>query len=179
MGQVNALNCIQQLEFSDYVTSGYVNPQTLWAKISTAGGIPGASLPYTDGTGALQADSLYFKPIALAGAAQTINLQSLTGLDGEALVLARCREFVLFNPDGTAGHDVKVYQGATNPWAIAPPSTAPWWARASNGSFRLSDPNSTGAGNGNVVTATSCEVTLDPGTNTVTVYLLVLGGSAA
>lgn len=175
MGQVSG-TCVQALTFQDYVTAGKITPQTYTVSIA-APGITGASITYTSGTGAGQIDSLYSEPIALAAnTPQTINLQSLTGLGGESLVLARAREFILFNP---SAYDCKAYQGATNPWAMVPPSTAPLWARAGNGCARISDPNSTGAGVGNVVTATSCEVTLDPGANAFTVYLIVAGGSAA
>jgi hypothetical protein len=180
MGTIATLNCIQQVEFTDFVSSGYVNAQTIAAKLSVAGGIQGCSLNYTQGTGALQADGLYFKPIALAASTpQTLDLTALTGIGGESLTVNRVRELILFNPDAAAGHHVKLYQGATNPWAIAPASANPLWARANNGSARISDPNSTGSAVGNVVTSTSKTIVLDPGTNAVTVYLLLLTGSVA
>lgn len=179
MGTVAALNCAYTLEFSDFVSAGYVNPQTFWAKISAAGGISGASLAYTAGTGALQFDGLHFKPYTLAAATTTIDLTALTGIGGESLTVNRAREVLGFNPDPTAGHDVKFYQGASNGWAKAPLSANPLWAYANNGSFRLSDPNSTGGGNGAVITSTSKNVVLDPGANTVTIYLLVLTVSVA
>lgn len=178
MGQVSGtieLNVALQ----DYVTSGYANAVTFPAALSSPG-FPGAKLTYTSGTGANQMDSLYWRPITLAASTpQTFNLQSIVGLGGESLVFARVRELILYNPTTTSGADCKLYQGASNPWAIAPPSTAPLWARANGGLARISDPSSTGAGVGNVVTSTSCEITLDPGANAMTVYLLVGGGSAA
>lgn len=180
MGLVNAANCIQQIEFTDFVSSGYVNGQTFNAKLSVGGGIQGCSLQYTSGTGALQADGLYFKPIALvASTPQTFDLTALTGIGGESLTVNRVREWILFNPDTTAGHDVKAYQGASNPWAMMPASANPLWARANNGSARVSDPNSTGAAVGNVATSTSKTFVLDPGANNVTVYLFILTSSVA
>jgi hypothetical protein len=162
--------------FQDVVSSGFVTAQTLLAQLQSPA-IVGAKLQYTSGTGALQADGLYYKPIALvAGTPQTLDLTALTGIGGEALTVNRVREFLLFNPDT---HDVLASQGASNGWAPLGAAANPQPARANNGLLRISDPNSTGAATGNVVTSTSKTVKLDPGANPITVYLLILTGSVA
>lgn len=169
----------QNLSVQDIVSSGYVLPQTL-AQALAAPGIAGATLSYANGTGALQFDGLVFEPVALvASTPQTFDLTALTGLGGESINAARVRELIVFNPDATAGHDVQVYKGATNGWSILPPSTSPLPARAVNGMVRVSDPNSTGSGNGNVTGGSSKTVTLDPGAHNVTVYFILLTGSVA
>lgn len=167
------------VQLQDVVSSGYVNPQTLLAQLYSPG-TPGASLSYTSGTGALQADGLYFAPIALvASTPQTFDLTALTGIGGESLTVNRVREWLLYNPDTTSGHDVGAYQGASNPWAVMPASANPLYARAGGGLARISDPNSTGGAVGNVVGGTSKTFKLDPGTHNVTVYLLILTSSVA
>jgi hypothetical protein len=164
------------VNLTDFVTAGFVNGQTLSALLQSPA-IPGAKLQYTSGTGALQADGLYFKPIALAASTpQTIDLTALTGIGGESLTVNRVREFLLFNPDT---HDVLASQGASNGWAPLGAAANPQPARANSGLLRISDPNSTGAAVGNVVTSTSKTVKLDPGANPITVYLLILTGSVA
>ena len=170
---------VRTFTFSEFITAGYVQPQTLNASINPAGAT-WSSVQYTNGTGSLQIDTPYCKPIALvASTPQTFNLTSLTDLDGNSIDFARVREFIVFNPTATAGYDCKIYQGASNPWVQVPPSTSPGYARYGGGLYNLSDPTSTGAGNGNVVSGTNCEFTLDPGTNSFTVYLACFGGSVA
>lgn len=177
MGVVSGI-CSVSLSFTDYVTSGLITPETLTAVIASPA-IAGALLSYTNGTGPLQIDGLYAGPLTLAAATTTLDLTSLAGLGGESLDFARVRELILFNPDSTPGHDVKIYQGTSNGRAQLPASSNPLYAREVNGSVRLSDPNSTGGGNGNVTGGSSKTITLDPGAHTVTVYLIVAGGSAA
>ena len=172
MGVVTG-TCTVSLSFSDFVTAGYVNGETLTALLA-APGTPGATLSYTYGQGALQVDAIAYLPVFLnQGIKQTIDLSRLTGLGGEAVNFFRVREVVGFNP---GGYDVQCYQGSPNGWAFAPDSSAPLYARANNGHFRISDPNSVGVGIGNVVTITSKTIVLDPGQGgPVTVYLLLAG----
>ena len=135
-------------------------------------------LAYANGTASNQVDTLYAAKVTLAGAPTTINLTTLTDPAGNTANFARVREFIVYNPASTAGYDVKVEAGATNGWSALPPSTSPLTCRYL-GTVRISDPTSTGTGNGNVVTSTSNTITLDPGANTVTIYILIAGGSAA
>lgn len=165
------------VNLQDVVSSGYVNPVTFPAQLQSPA-IPGMKLNYTSGTGALQLDGLYFKPITLTGT-QTLDLSALTGIGGESITANRAREVILYNPDATSGHDVKLYQGASNPWAPAPTSANPLIARAGGGMARISDPNGAGAGVGNVITGASKTIILDTGANAITFYLLIGTSSVA
>jgi hypothetical protein len=168
--------CTTNISVQDIVSTGYVVPQT-FAQALASPTIAGASITYANGTGAGQIDIAYFKPITLAASTpQTFDLTSLTGLGGESVNFARVREWVLYNPDT---HDCSAYKGASNGWAILPASTNPAWARAAGGMARISDPQSAGSGVGNVTSGTSKTFTVDPGSNAMTVYLILLGGSAA
>jgi hypothetical protein len=143
-------------------------------------GGPLSSVSYTNGTGSSQVDLIYWPdPITLAATTQTIDLTSLTDPSGAAVNFARVRELLIYNPTATAGFDIKVEQGASNPWAFVPPSTSPQIVRYGGGLYRISDPISTGGGNGNVVGGASKTIKFDSGANTVTFWVLALGGSAA
>lgn len=164
--------------FSEYITSGVVNPETLAAALSALGVTAGA-LSFTNGTAAGQVDTLYCKPFTLAASPTTIDLTSVTDLGAASVTFARSRLFFVFNPTVTAAYDLAIYHGSSNGWAPLPASANPLYARANGGFALIVDPQSTGGGVGNVVTSTSKTVTLDPGANTVTAYVLCAGGSAA
>ena len=170
------------------VVTGTVNMTANFTEASPSGALTSYSIPanvlagytYTNGTATGQVDTIYAKTLTLSGATTTLNLNSgLTDPAGNSVVFARVREFIITNTATTASYDVKVEAGASNGWAVLPPSTAPVYARYGGGSIRISDPTSTGGGNGNVVSSSSCNITLDPGANTVTVNILIVGGSAA
>lgn len=131
---------------------------------------------YINGTSSGQVDTVYAKTITLAATTQTIDLTSLVDPAGNSINFARVREFVVANNDPTAGHDLKVEAGASNGWAVLPPLATPAYARYS-GSLKYSDPKSTGAGNGNLVSSTSKTITFDSGANTITFSLLIVGSS--
>ncbi len=171
-------NTVKNFNFQEFISSGFVLPQTFNGSINPTGATA-ATVNYTNGTGSLQLDLLHCKPYTLSGATTTIDLTALADLDGVNQNFARVREFYLFNPDTNSTHDVKAYAGGSNGWAQLPPSTSPLYARNNGGNINLSDPVSTGGGNGNVVSGTSKTITLDPGANTVTVYLLIAGTSVA
>ena len=122
---------------------------------------------------------MYAKPLTLSGATTTVDFTSVTDLGAGSIAFARSRVFMVFNPDTTSTHDVKVYQGASNGWAVLGTSTNPNWARNNGGFLLLVDPVSTGAGNGNVITSSSKNVVFDPGANTVTILVINAGGSVA
>jgi hypothetical protein len=167
---------IRNFNFSLFLSSGFVQPQTINASLNPTGATL-ATVTYTAGTGSLQGDTIYVKPLTLAAATTTIDLTSLTDQESNALNFARIREGVAFNPDV---HDCKVYMGASNGWApVGATSSSPSWARANNGLWNVSDPTSTGGGVGNVVGGSSKTVTFDPGANTITIYILFFGSSVA
>ncbi len=170
-GQVVSGQISYNVNFNELVSSGVILPFDIPEAIT-------ANLNYSNGTGSNQVDTIYGASLSLAGTTTTLNLQSLTDPSGASIDFARVRELIVINPSTTAGYDVKVEAGASSGWTVLPPSSNPLYARY-GGSLRISDPVSTGSGNGNVVTSSLKNVTLDPGANTVTVYVLLIGGSAA
>ena len=164
--------------FQEYITSGLINPDTLSVALGALGTATG-SLSFTNGTASGLIDTVYWKPLTLSGATTTVNFQSFTDPGGASCLLARSRVFFVYNPSVTAGYDCKIYQAASNPWVMVPPSSSPAYARYGGGWYMLVDPTSTGSSNGNVITSGSCEVTFDPGANTITVYVINAGGSVA
>jgi hypothetical protein len=170
-GQVVSGQISYNVNFNELVSSGVILPFDIPEQIT-------ANLNYSNGTGSNQVDTIYAVSVSLAGTPTTLNLQSLTDPAGVGINFARVRELIVVNPTTTAGFDVKIEAAASNGIAWLPSSSTPLFARY-GGSQRISDPISTGSGNGNVITSSSKQVTLDPGTNTVTVYLLFIGGSAA
>jgi len=169
------------LNFYEMITSGVITPQNLQAGIGIPASLPGfAALSFTNGTGAMQVDTVYGMPLTLSASTLTLDLTSLTDLRQNAINFARVRVLGLVNTDTTAAHTVKVYADATNGWAVLPPVANYLTLYANNGVIALFDPASSGSGNGQVVTSGSKRITLDPGANTITtVYLVLIGGSAA
>lgn len=178
MGQNITGTIVTYSTFGEFV-SNVVTPYSIPFSIPGAQGSAASSVNYTNGTGALQLDTCYSLLGSLASTTLTIDFTSLTDPNGNAINFARIREFLLYVTSTTAGFDLKVEQGASNGWAFVPPSTAPQIVRANGGFYRISDPNSTGAGNGNVVGASSKTVKFDSGSNTVTFLFLAVGTSVA
>jgi hypothetical protein len=137
-----------------------------------------SNLSYANGTLSNQVDTIYAKTITLAGTTQTIDLTSLTDPAGNAINFARVREFIVVNSATSAGFDLKVEAGSSNPVIFIPPVANFLLCRYS-GTLRISDPVSTGSGNGNVVTSSTKTITFDSGANTITFLVLIVGGSAA
>jgi hypothetical protein len=164
--------------FAEFITAGVINPETLNAALSALG-IVGGTLQFNNGTATGLIDTLYAKPLVLAATPTTVDFTAVTDPGNASVSFARSRFFMVFNPDPTAGHDVKVSQGASNGWAQLGVAANSQIARAGGGFFILVDPVSTGAGNGNVISSTSKTVLFDPGANTVTVYCINAGGSVA
>src|SRR6202042_2996074 len=78
---------------------------------------------YSNGTGALQFDTLYAKEITLAAAPTTIDLTNFVDAGGNTgTSFARVREFIVWNPDTNATHTVAISAGASNGWAPLSPS---------------------------------------------------------
>lgn len=167
-------------QWSEYITSGQINPQTLGGFLS-AQGLTAPSLPlsFTNGTASLQWDLVHAKPYTLAATTQTVDWTSVTDPGGGSISFARSRLFLVFNPDTVAGHDLKIYAGASNGWAVMGLLANPSWARYGGGFHLLCDPLSTGAGNGNVITSSSKNTVFDSGSNTITFWVIQAGGSAA
>ena len=138
-----------------------------------------SNLSYANGTASNQVDTIYAKTITLAATTQTIDLTSLTDPAGNSINFARVREFIIVNTATSASFDLKVEAGASNGVIFLPPAANFLSARNNGGTLRISDPVSTGGGNGNVIGATTKTVTFDSGANSITFLVLIVGGSAA
>jgi hypothetical protein len=153
--------------FAQLVTAGVVSPQSIPATIA-----PGTVYYTASGTGARQVDRIHAVQYTLAAAPLDLDLTALPNLSGLVEGFARVREIMW---QVLSGGPLTTGGGASNPWAPAGSG-----AVTPVGVIRhLSDPLSTGAGNGLVVTSTSRTIRLDPGAATVVVNLLIAGCSAA
>jgi hypothetical protein len=134
--------------------------------------------PYPNGTGPGQVDQIYAQPLTLAGAPTTLNLGSLPDLIGTNAAPARIREAMAWIPasDTNSTHTVTISPGASN--GYTPIGTTILYTGGSLVRL-LSDPKSTGAGVGAVTSSSSNTIKLDPGSNTVTVCLILAGCSTA
>ena len=157
--------------FNQTVTSGVVSSQTLPASIAL-------TTQYTNGTGAGAIDLIHAKQYALvASTPQTIDLSAIADLSGATVNFARVREFVVQVVTTTAGDNVTLGDAASNAFS------AFWGATGTNVVFagtvyHVADPTSVGAGVGAIVDSTHKNVKLDPGSNNVTINLIVAGCSA-
>lgn len=168
--------------YTQKVTVGVVQPYD----IPTGVNLP---LNFGSGTGSNNIDLIYAKAITLvASTPQTLDLTSLTDLSGASINFARVRDFAVINTSTTTGQIVTVGAAATNAWvgplgtttstAIVYPGVT-GAATPSPGHIRWTDPYTTGVSGGMVVTGTSKSVKLDPGANTITVYVIIAGCSVA
>jgi hypothetical protein len=170
--------CAVSLAPTLVISSGLISQANIGVTISTPS-VPLASITYANGTGAGAVDLMYEAAISLASTTLTIDLTSLTAPDGSAVNFARIRELYVLNYSATAGFDLLVEQGATNPWAYVPATANAFKCAANGGQYYLRDLNSTGAGNGLVTGGSSKTIKFDSGAHTVTFYLLLLGTSVA
>jgi hypothetical protein len=134
---------------------------------------------YTSGTGPNQCDLFYEKVLLLAATPTTLDLTALTAPDGSPVNLARVRLLIVQTISTTAAQKVTVSGGATNPWVAQWGAAGSMIAWPGNGVVVAEDPLSTGAGTGLIVTSTSKSVKLDPGTATLSVYVVIAGCSTA
>jgi hypothetical protein len=164
---------------SQTASSGLIVPQTLSAAIAYTG------LQLTNGTGSGAVDLVYAKALSLAGSATTLDLTSVTDLSGASISFARVRVLVIQNLATTAAYTVTVGNAASNIFTgfIASTGTVviqPNVGATSNYSSHVfTDLYSTGASTGAYVDSTHKNLKLDPGANTISVNVLILGCSAA
>lgn len=134
----------------------------------------------TSGT-ALFVDQLYAATLTfVASTAQTFHFQTASLLDpfGNTIAMLRIREFLLLNTSPTVGWDLSVAQAASNGVTWLPVvANAPPHAYANGGLVRLSDPNSSGSGIGQVISATTDGIVITPTAHAVTAVMLVLGAT--
>lgn len=159
--------------FSETISTGLLTALNLPAAINV-------QQSFTNNTtGALTVDQIHAKVYNLAATTTTIDLTSLTDLNGNAMNFARVRLFLAYNQDTTTSHVVTIYKAASNGWSYLPASTGPLTAVANGGVVLLLDPNSNSGTNGMVTSGSSKSITFDPGANTVNLSVLIVGGSAS
>lgn len=164
------------LSFTENITSGFLGTNKAPLSINNS---TNANFNQS-GTGAGQADTGFGKPIILvASTPQIFDLTNLVDQFNATNDFARARGFAILNPETNAAHILTVYRGASNGWLFLPDSTHALSVQPNGGILLLFDPNSTGGGNGYVTGGSSKTFTLDPGSNGMTVNLLIIGGSVA
>lgn len=162
--------------FTETISSGVVTTQSLPASITQG-------LSYSSGTGPGQCDLLYSKQLSLAGSATTLDLTSLADLAGSSYSFARVRELIITNLASTGGYTLTIGSASASAWtgflgtasatAVIHPGTS-----AGGNTHRWSDYYNTGSTSGAVTGASSKLLKLDPGANTFSVNIIILGCSA-
>ena len=171
-GQVVVGNVTRNLSFTESVTTGVLATQNIPVPITQ-------SVAYTNGTGIRAVDTIYGKQLTLAATTTTLDLTSLTDPAGNTVNFARVREFSVQVVTPTVGYSVSIYKGASNGWSFLPASTGPIIVQPNGGMFGMSDATSTGGSAGYLVSGSSKMVVLDPGSNTIIINIIIVGGSAA
>lgn len=134
----------------------------------------------TSGTAADQVDTKYTASLTLtASTPQTLNLQALIDIYGNAISFKRVKTLTVTMGSTTDGQTVTLSPGASNPWTgLFGTSTSTLVLQASTSSnqgfLALTAPNATGW----AVSSTSNTLKLDPGSNTQTIGIEITGASA-
>jgi hypothetical protein len=161
--------------FSEKVTSGISAASGITAPLA----ITQTTSSYTTtGTGSGQANLCFNEQVTfVASTPQTFNMQTWLDPFGNVLNFVRVREFVIQVFSTTAGFNIELYSAASDGVAFLPPiaNFIPIYA---GGMYIFRDPISTGAGNGALITSTTCNFTINPGANAVVVNILAAGGTA-
>lgn len=169
------------------------------SQVISSGVITGYNVPaaltmlmnFGGGTAAGKADTVHAKLYTLAATPTTIDLTSLLDLSGASVTFARVRLLAAWVTTLTAGYLVTMSPGASNGLAAL---TGASGAPIIPAGFQYTDVNanvstipglllfqdwaSVGS-NGFVVDSTHKTLKFDPGANTVSMGLLIIGGSAA
>jgi hypothetical protein len=158
--------------FNQVVSSGLVQAQNLSAAVSLI-------TQYTNGTGAGQIDLLYAKRLTVvASTPQTLDLNALPTIDGATSAFVRVREFWAKLITATVDFNAIFGAAAANPWAAAWGTTGLHTLMAGT-ILAFSDPVTVGASKGYIVSGTSKNLKIDPGSNVIVLDLLIAGCSAA
>lgn len=160
------------------VSTGVVTNQNLPASITQA-------LNYSSGTGAGQVNLCYAKRLTLSASATTLDLTSLADLSGTSVSFSRVRELIVMNNASTGGYVCSVgspagsaFSGFQTTSAITLVHAAITSSVATQTMLRWSDPSNVGASSGAVTGASNKNVKLDPGANSFTVDVIILGCDA-
>jgi len=174
--QVVSANLTFNFQATQTDSAGLINP------ITASGGIqyPSSLGTFANATGAANSvDTMYAASLTLSAAATHINLHAATDILGNSVVFARVRGWCVYVTTLTAAYLVNVYtRTGTDPLVWLPVTTSGALWCAPGGIMCATDPTSTST-NGYVVSSTSYDFTLDPGSNTVACYVLIIGNSAA
>lgn len=175
-------NSQDNVGFLQLISSGVVQPLNLNAQILR-------NLSYTNGTGANQVNTIYAKQLTLSAAATTVDFLSALDMNGSSTSFARIRELIVQNI-GSA--DCRVYANSTSGVAWLPSgSTSALFARAATtassitstsamgGIVKISDPQSATSLTGNLITASGSKVVFDPGANSTTINVIVVGANSS
>lgn len=130
-----------------------------------------AAINITPGTGNGQCNLLWGKTITLTGSSpQTLDLRSLTGPFGQVVTFSRVKVLYVRSQSTTYTHTVTVGNASTNIWS------APWSSTTVTETTYGSSPMiKTNLGAGWTADATNRNLKLDPGANTQTVEVFVVG----
>lgn len=141
---------------------------------------------WSSGTGSGQFDLLHVKVYSLAGATQTIDLTSLVDLSGATVNMARIRAMAVLNLATASGYNLTVDTTGSNGFkgfggASGAKRTVYANLSATSAPYNCDlcvDAYSVGGAVGAVTSGTSKNVVLDPGANTFTAWVFILGCSA-
>jgi len=145
---------------------------------------------FLQGTASNSIDLLYAATLSLAGTATNLDLTSLTDPAGGSINFARVRHIMIANLATTAGYTLTIGAASSNAWTgllgtststiVLPPGIAAvsGTSPARPSVFVAGDPLSSGASGGFIVGASSKVLKLDPGANTFSVSVLIVGTSA-
>ena len=143
-----------------------------------ANGILQQTLAYATGASA-SIDTMYSAQLTLSGAATHINLHAFTDPAGNSASFARVRAWFVQNLTTTAGYLINIYtRTGTDPVTWLPVTTTGALWVAAGGTYFGIDALSTST-NGCVVSSSAYDFTLDPGANTVSCNVIIVGNSAA
>jgi len=166
-------NVTLNLAITEQVTTGVVTNQQI-----AAVGYVQQALAFATGAAA-SVDTLYSKQLTLAGAATHINLYAATDPFGNSVSFARVRGWFVQNLTLTAGYLINIYtRTGTDPVTWLPITTTGALWVAAGGIYMGLDALSTST-NGWVVSSSAFDFTLDPGANTVSCNVIIVGNSAA
>jgi hypothetical protein len=161
---------IPNLTVTQTPASGFLNGQTL--------NIPETlSANFGNGSGTDQINYVACTTVSLAGSTTTVDLTSMTDIQGSAVNFAKVRFLIIKNNATTDGYTLLVGGNGSNPWAGFLTTTSkltvfPGTTTNPNGGFViLSMPSATPA----AVSGTSKLLLLDPGSNTFTVDIIACG----
>ncbi len=173
---------VASASFTETVTSGLITPQSLPVNMTQ-------SLGYSSGTGMGQVNLAYAKRLTFAAAPQTLDLSSLLDLSGASVNFARVRELIVANNATAAGAVLTVGAASGSPFTgfldsaglqtVYPATATSASTFASATWLRWSDPCSTGSATGAITGSANKMLKLDPGANSFTADVLILGCDSA